>query len=592
MYEDCVEKFSCNRHPNGCSDECYISSCECVDEYYVEDCCEETCLEHYEETYSECCENNEVFPDIRVVEGPAGRDGEDGSPLEFQWEDTRLKVRVKGTETWYYSPSLRGLEGQQGPQGIPGNTPYIGPNNTWWIDGVDTGVSVSSNYTLPKASKQVLGGVRLTDDFKSSELGEISVENTRDSEKLGGQNPDYYAKNSEVQKSFENISGVLQEHVEDTIAHLSEEEKLALLELNGKLNEDADTLMELANISEALFDSTVIGVGGLIQANTNVFDVTLDMLGKRIMCSGSSGRRLNFPSPVKAGEGAMIEVHANHENGICEIYTPEGKIYKGSYNNAKCAQPYQTIRRYYSTGYNWITNFCRASPYFSIAIRVDPVNGSDDEPKYSGTSRCFASLTNVDNLLREFKSIQITIAKNTTVTLTQSLTFKDCFLGITGDVEQYNSYLVVPSAYNIDLWNVNLGISCLNIKGEGTIFYCAGWMDIVMSGYYGVNIMPNSDVGVTVFGLGVNITPDNRWYNASRIHLSLCRCSFKTSNITNYSKKLNVFGRTDTNYNLPMVFINQKALSGWGSKDANCFWYANADSRSQIGSSGIYVLNG
>ena len=131
MYEDCVEKFSCNRHPNGCSEECYRPSCDYPDDYCG--CCETV---YCEETYTECCPENKIFPNIRVMEGKPGKDGEDGSPLEFEWEGTRLKVRVKGTETWYYSPSLLGPKGEKGEQGEQGERGEQGPRGAMGIQGL------------------------------------------------------------------------------------------------------------------------------------------------------------------------------------------------------------------------------------------------------------------------------------------------------------------------------------------------------------------------------------------------------------------------------------------------------------------------
>lgn len=170
-----------------------------------------------------CCpETFTLFPLDRIFEGPAGRDGINGKDLEFKWvytdTEVRLGVRVKGTETWYYSQSLIGPRGEQGEQGIQGErgpkgdagmrgiqgpkgdkgdqgpegpqgprgvtgpqglkgdrgpqgetgergpagyTPYIGENGTWWIGEVDTGISVSSDYVLPTASTRALGGVKV-----------------------------------------------------------------------------------------------------------------------------------------------------------------------------------------------------------------------------------------------------------------------------------------------------------------------------------------------------------------------------------------------------------------------------------------------
>ena len=114
MYEDCIEKFNCNRYPNGCSVYCYRSLGQHESNanpncYQVKTCCPETVT---------------VFPQDRIYEGPAGRDGLDGKDLEFKWiytdTEVRLAVREKGTETWYNSPSLIGPQGEQGIQGLTG----------------------------------------------------------------------------------------------------------------------------------------------------------------------------------------------------------------------------------------------------------------------------------------------------------------------------------------------------------------------------------------------------------------------------------------------------------------------------------------
>ena len=117
MYENCVEKFNCNRYPGHCSVHCYRAPGQHdsanTDCYQMTSCCPETFT---------------VFPQDRVHQGPKGTDGLNGRDLEFQWiySDTeiRLAVRLKGTETWYYSPSLIG---PQGPQGIPGPEGQRGP---------------------------------------------------------------------------------------------------------------------------------------------------------------------------------------------------------------------------------------------------------------------------------------------------------------------------------------------------------------------------------------------------------------------------------------------------------------------------------
>lgn len=132
MYENCIEKFNCNRYPNGCSVYCYRAlgqheSNANPDCYQVKTCCPETVT---------------VFPQDRIYEGPAGRDGKDGSSLEFEWEGTRLKVRLKGTTEWIYSTSLMGLPGPQGEKGETGergpkgDTGATGPQGLQGIQGI------------------------------------------------------------------------------------------------------------------------------------------------------------------------------------------------------------------------------------------------------------------------------------------------------------------------------------------------------------------------------------------------------------------------------------------------------------------------
>lgn len=253
MYENCIEKFNCNRYPNGCSAHCYRAlgqheSIANANGFQTTTCCPETVT---------------VFPQDRIYEGPAGRDGLNGKDLEFKWiytdTEVRLAVREKGTETWYNSPSLIGPKGEQGiqgltgergpkgdagmpglqgpigpmgiqgPQGIPGprgatgpqgprgeqgiqgvqgvqgergpkgdvgdigpqgpqgiqgpkgdagDTPYIGGNGNWWIGNTDLGVSASGGYTLPKATTEALGGIKVGQGLEITEDGVLSAQVT------------------------------------------------------------------------------------------------------------------------------------------------------------------------------------------------------------------------------------------------------------------------------------------------------------------------------------------------------------------------------------------------------------------------------
>ena len=143
MYENCIERHSCNRYPNGCSDICYLPV----------DWSEANIKE------AKCKLVQEVFPDIRYVEGDPGRDGLNGKDLEFKWvySDTeiRLAVREKGTETWYYSPSLIGPKGEKGDIGATGATGEQGPRGLQGPKGEQgiQGVQGEQGPTGPRGPK-------------------------------------------------------------------------------------------------------------------------------------------------------------------------------------------------------------------------------------------------------------------------------------------------------------------------------------------------------------------------------------------------------------------------------------------------------
>lgn len=143
MYENCIERHSCNRYPNGCSDICYLPV----------DWSKANIKE------AKCKLVHEVFPDIRYVEGDPGRDGLNGKDLEFKWvySDTeiRLAVREKGTETWYYSPSLIGPKGEKGEKGDIGATGERGPRGLQGPKGIQgiQGVQGEQGPTGPRGPK-------------------------------------------------------------------------------------------------------------------------------------------------------------------------------------------------------------------------------------------------------------------------------------------------------------------------------------------------------------------------------------------------------------------------------------------------------
>ncbi|WP_219719857.1 BppU family phage baseplate upper protein [Clostridioides difficile] len=95
-------------------------------------------------------------PDIKIK-------GENGDGLEFNWDGTRLGVRIEGQENYTYT-DLKGQKGDKGDsiefnwngtrlgikiegqenysytelKGEQGYTPTIGENGNWWINNIDT----------------------------------------------------------------------------------------------------------------------------------------------------------------------------------------------------------------------------------------------------------------------------------------------------------------------------------------------------------------------------------------------------------------------------------------------------------------------
>lgn len=193
MYEDCIERFSCNRAPDRCSPACYRT----------------TCKTHKKVTkvtkHKEHCGSNPIA-NIRYVEGPQGRPG---VGMQFEWEGSVLKTKLETDKNWTFSQSLlgpqgakgekgdtgekgekgdTGLQGIQGPIGPQGYTPYVGENGNWHINGEDLGINAYS---------------------------QIVIETAKDSEKLGGQEPEYYATMEQMNNVVNQIDNVVSETLDN-----------------------------------------------------------------------------------------------------------------------------------------------------------------------------------------------------------------------------------------------------------------------------------------------------------------------------------------------------------------------------------------
>ena len=171
MYEDCIEKFNCNRYPNGCSKECYRTSegisVDCETQVIFGDNSTVT----HPAFNSTCHEQERVIPNVVVVEGAPGKDGLNGKDLEFQWVYTdteiRLGVRVKGTEQWFYSPSLIGPQGPIGPEGPKGPQGPEGPQG----DAGPQGPKGEIGPEGPKGNDGTVSFEKLTEEQKASLVG-------------------------------------------------------------------------------------------------------------------------------------------------------------------------------------------------------------------------------------------------------------------------------------------------------------------------------------------------------------------------------------------------------------------------------------
>lgn len=55
-------------------------------------------------------------------------------------ENSRIYVKTEVAYSYVTDMSgAAGIQGPAGPQGVPGNTPYIGSNGNWWVGNTDTG---------------------------------------------------------------------------------------------------------------------------------------------------------------------------------------------------------------------------------------------------------------------------------------------------------------------------------------------------------------------------------------------------------------------------------------------------------------------
>ena len=331
-----------------------------------------------------------------------------------------------------------------------------------------------------------------------------------------------------------------------------------------------------------------MGVSGIIKADSLEFNITPDMMGKRIICSWQIGRKINLPSPSEVSNGAFVEIQfeTNNFNYLCEVYTPSGKIRKGSQEGNKCIQPAMTTRRYYAKGSNWDTEYVKVHTNADVEVYIDPVNGSDEELVFlnNGNTRTFKNLSQLE-LLGEFCSIRVRLFGD--VTLDKSLLFKDTNVCIGGSNHRK---LTIPADYNITLVDSNLVMFWIALYLEGVGFYITGHTHVELGGYDGFQLYPLSNADFTLFNLTAGHATSTFKNGTPVFTLSLDNHRIETSNLGEYTAKGNIILET-INFNKSVTFIR---FSDNGTTPEtmpnNVYWYNDSNTLSRIGTSSMYVL--
>ena len=327
-----------------------------------------------------------------------------------------------------------------------------------------------------------------------------------------------------------------------------------------------------------------IGAIETINAVGTTFDITPDMMGKRIVCYANTGKKINLPSPSEVGNGAMVEIMVDTATKITEIYTPSGKIYKGSGDNLaigdKCYQPAFSIRKYISNGSNWTTNFENVSKSTGISLYIDETVGSDTEPIYDGNTRVLKSLSQL-KYFREHRVILLHLRG--TVTLTENIYFDDC------DIRMRGGVLVMPSGCAIYLNDVNLRLNSMTIKIDGVGFNCSGKINGILGDYHGLTIQANSDAHMDIFQY-VNTDIYNYRNGCSLLTLTFCRCNINANNLTEFTHAISVIKTRDySSYSKAPIFIDTGAYSAV-TKAEYVYWHNGSNTTSRIGTSTLYTV--
>lgn len=81
--------------------------------------------------YTNCCCSSTVVSSTTINSDQAGRDGLDAKDILIRLG----KLPTNASDNQFYEE----IKGDKGDQGESGYTPYVGVNDNWWTNGIDTG---------------------------------------------------------------------------------------------------------------------------------------------------------------------------------------------------------------------------------------------------------------------------------------------------------------------------------------------------------------------------------------------------------------------------------------------------------------------
>lgn len=415
-----------------------------------------------------------------------------------------------------------------------------------YLDSMNTKLSTveegANAYTLPEATDEILGGIRVgaTTEIVNGKL-----------EAKGLPAPDDVAREA------------IFSHANNETIHLTADEKIAIRELE-----------ENSKGFSSILDT---GVSGVIEADSLIFDVTTDMVGKRIICSRNTGRQINLPSAAEVGKGAIIEIESSDggQKTFIKIHCENSNIIKGDISDKNCVQLGRTVRKYVSTGTSWITNFEKITTNDIIDVEVNPLN---------------TGVTALDDLseLKHFNECgKVCVIVGSDITLTENLFLEEMTLIIYSPY-QSRKCITIPNEYKIHLHNAHLRLNGINFEISGTGFSCSGVVTVILGGWEGVKIKTLENADTNVFYVDNNGEYFNKTAGSGILTISLRSCYLETSHLEEYTSKANLI-KSNTSYSIPVIFLELRKLST-SRKEDTFKWFDDSDTISRIGTSALYTV--